>query len=272
MITLSLAWTYPEFNPIAFSIGPFPVRWYGLMYIIGIFSGWKIGSYLLTTYKNGLTVKNLDDSLLYLVLGLVIGGRLGNVLFYTPHMFVDNPMEVFKTWHGGMSFHGGILGVIILSLFFAWRQNINFFKLTDIYTCVLPLGVFFGRLGNFINGELWGRVTNKPWGMVFPHGGPELRHPSQLYEALFEGIFLFVIMMLCWTKTDMRLKPGRISGVFAIGYSAARLFCECYREPEILVAGPLTMGQLLTIPLLGFGWYLIRRPVAAIQNDAPKSV
>lgn len=231
------------------------------MYVIGIFSCWKFASYLLTIYNNGLAQKDLDDSITLLILGLLIGGRLGHVLFYDPQMIIRDPLEIFKTWHGGMSFHGGILGVICFTLFFAWRRQISFLRLTDIYTCVLPLGVFFGRIGNFINGELFGRITDVPWAMIFPHGGPYPRHPSQFYEAGLEGIFLFAIMVYCWTKTDLYKTPGRISGVFAIGYSLARIFCEFFREPDAYVIGALTIGQLLTIPLLGFGWYLLRRPI-----------
>lgn len=260
---------FPNFDPVALSLGPITIRWYGLMYVIGIFGGWKIASRLLTSYPNGLASKIFDDSIIYLVMGIVIGGRLGHVLFYDPEMIWRNPLEIFMTWHGGMSFHGGILGVVFLSLYFARKNQINFFSLTDAYTCVVPFGLIFGRIGNFINGELWGRITDVPWAMVFPHAGPDPRHPSQLYEASLEGILLFAITLFCWTRTDLRLQPGRITGVFAIGYGLARIFCEFYREPDAVVYGPLTIGQLLTIPLVLFGFYLLKRSVPQHESKSP---
>lgn len=252
----------PPFDPIAFSLGPLVVRWYGLMYVIGIFTAWKVAAYLLTAYKNGVSVKVLDDSIIYLVLGIVIGGRLGHVLFYDPGMILSNPLEILMTWQGGMSFHGGFLGVMIASFWYCHKVQVPYFSLVDIYACVVPIGLFFGRIGNFINGELWGRVTDVPWAMIFSYPDDLPRHPSQIYEAILEGIVLFAILLFFWTRTDMRHYRGRISGVFAIGYSLARFFCEIYRDPtDGFAFGSLTMGQFLTIPLLGLGWFLLRRPV-----------
>lgn len=267
-----LAIPYPAIDPIALSIGPVTIYWYGLMYVVGILSCWKIAGSLLAMYDNqGFSQKQFDDSVVFLIMGLLIGGRLGHVLFYDPQMIVRDPLEIFKTWNGGMSFHGGIIGVMVCTFYFSWRHKISFLRLLDIYTCVLPLGIFFGRIGNFINGELFGRVADVPWAMIFPHGGPYPRHPSQLYEAVFEGIYLFAIMLYCWTRTDLPKKPGKIAGIFGIGYSFARIFCEFFREPDAYVMGDLTIGQLLTLPLLGIGWFLVRRPLLekhqSNQND-----
>jgi phosphatidylglycerol:prolipoprotein diacylglycerol transferase len=255
----------PPFNPIAFSLGPLTVHWYGLMYVIGIFIAWKVGDYLLTHYKNGITPKILDDSIVYVIIGIVVGGRLGHVLFYDPGMFLRNPLEVFMTWHGGMSFHGGVLGVILAVVLYCRKVKAPFFALMDIYACVVPIGLFFGRIGNFINGELWGRVTDVPWAVILPYPDHQPRHPSQLYEAALEGVVLFIITLLCWTRTDLRHKRGRLVGVFSLGYALARSFCELFREPDAFILGPITIGQLLSIPLLGIGWFLLRRPVD--KND-----
>lgn len=251
----------PPFDPIAFSLGPLAVRWYGLMYVIGIFGGWKVAACLLKAYGNGVSVKVLDDSLIYLVLGIVIGGRLGHVLFYDPGMIVRNPLEIFMTWQGGMSFHGGFLGVLIASIYYTHKVQIPFWSLVDVYACVTPIGLLFGRVGNFINGELWGRITDVPWAVIFSYPDDLPRHPSQIYEAVLEGVLLFAVMLFCWMRTDMRHYRGRISGVFAIGYALTRSFCELYRVPDALVLGPLTIGQALSIPILGIGWFLLRRPV-----------
>jgi phosphatidylglycerol---prolipoprotein diacylglyceryl transferase len=194
----------------------------------------------------------------------VLGGRLGHVVFYDPGMILRNPLEIFMIWKGGMSFHGAVLGIIVAIIIYCRKVKVPFFSLMDVFTCVAPLGLFFGRIGNFINGELWGRVTNVPWAVISSYPDQLPRHPSQLYEATMEGIVLFCVTMYCWTQTDLRLKRGRITGVFCIGYALARSFCELYREPDALIFGPLTIGQFLSIPLLGMGWFLLRRPVEAI--------
>lgn len=258
----------PPFDPIAFSLGPIVIRWYGLMYVIGIFGGWKVAAWLLTHCKNGVSVKALDDSIIYLVLGIVIGGRLGHVFFYDPGMILRNPLEIFMTWQGGMSFHGGFLGVMIACALYCWKIGTPFLSLLDTYACVVPIGLFFGRIGNFINGELWGRVTDVPWAVISSYPDHLPRHPSQIYEAALEGVLLFTVLVLCWARTDMRQYRGRISGVFAIGYGLARPFCELFREPDALVVGSLTIGQFLTIPLLGMGWFLLRRPVERRDDTA----
>lgn len=253
--------SFPAFDPVALEIGSLKIRWYGISYMIGIFTAWKLGALLLRHYGNGLKEKILEDSLIWLIIGIVVGGRLGYVIFYSPHLFWTDPIEIFKTWHGGMSFHGGTIGVLVALTLYIRRTQTSFLSLADIIACVAPIGLFFGRIANFINGELWGRPTAVGWAMVFPYADELPRHPSQLYEAASEGLLLFLILLSLWIKTDWRLKPGRIAGVFSIGYALARSLCEFYREPDALIAGPLTIGQALSIPLIGIGWFLIRRPV-----------
>lgn len=261
--------TLPHFDPVAFTLGPLTVRWYGLMYVVGIILGWKIATWLLKNYSNSVQVKDFDDSILYFIIGMVVGGRLGHVLFYDLGMLIRDPLEIFKTWHGGMSFHGGILGVMIGLYIFSVRRKIPYLSLLDVYAVVAPVGLFFGRIGNFINGELWGRVTDVPWAVINIYPDQLPRHPSQLYEAFAEGIVLLLITTLFWKRSDWRCYPGRISGIFAIGYALARCICELYRVPDGYAFGSMTLGQLLTIPLIGIGWFLLRRPVER-QPECPQ--
>ncbi len=258
--------TFPNIDPIAFEIGPFKIHWYGIAYMVGIYIAWQVGMSLLRKHQTQVTPKILDDSIIWIIMGIVIGGRLGYVLFYAPSMIWTNPLEIFKTWNGGMAFHGGTLGVLIAIFMYARKVKTPFLSLLDIAACVTPIGLFCGRIANFINGELWGRVTNSPLGMIFPRAGDLPRHPSQLYEAATEGLLLFFILIFLWTKTDLRHKPGRISGIFAIGYAMARMFCELFREPDALVVGSLTIGQALSIPLIGAGWFLLRYPTELFRK------
>lgn len=258
--------TFPNINPIAFEIGPLKIHWYGIAYMVGIYLAWQIGMSLLKRYPTQVTPKILDDSIIWIILGIVIGGRLGHVFFYAPSLIWTDPIEIFKTWNGGMSFHGGVIGVILSMYLYARKCQISVLSLLDIVTCVTPIGLFCGRIANFVNGELWGRVTDSPLGMVFPRAGDLPRHPSQLYEAATEGLLLLAILVFLWTKTDLRNKPGRIAGVFAIGYAVARSFCELYREPDGIVMGSLTTGQALSIPLIGIGWFLLRYPTELFHN------
>ncbi|MBX3487657.1 MAG: prolipoprotein diacylglyceryl transferase [Candidatus Paracaedibacteraceae bacterium] len=258
--------TFPNIDPIAFEIGPFKIHWYGIAYMVGIYIAWQVGMSLLRKYQTQVTPKILDDSIIWIIMGIVVGGRLGYVLFYAPSMIWTNPLEIFKTWNGGMAFHGGTLGVLIAIFMYARKVKTPFLSLLDIAACVTPIGLFCGRIANFINGELWGRVTNSPLGMIFPRAGDLPRHPSQLYEAATEGVLLFFILIFLWTKTDLRHKPGRISGIFAIGYAMARMFCELFREPDALVVGSLTIGQALSIPLIGAGWFLLRYPTELFRK------
>lgn len=251
---------HPNFDPVAFSLGPLQVRWYGLMYLLGFAAGWALGRYRAARPGSGWTPQQIDDLLFYLGLGVILGGRIGYVLFYNFAAFLDHPLLLFKIWEGGMSFHGGLLGVLIALGLFARKIHSNYFAVTDFIAPLVPTGLFFGRIGNFINGELWGRTTDLPWGMVFhsPGAGGLPRHPSQLYEAALEGVALFVI--LWWYSA--RPRPTRaVSGLFLVGYGLFRFLVEFARQPDAhigyLAFGWLTMGQLLSLPMLLLGIILL---------------
>ena len=250
---------YPMIDPIALSIGPFAIRWYALAYIFGLISGWRYCLWVARRPPAVASQTALDDFLVWATLGVVLGGRTGYVLFYKPDFYFANPSEILQLWHGGMSFHGGALGVIAAMWLFCRQRSLSFLAFSDIITAAVPIGIFFGRLANFVNSELWGRPTNVPWAMVFPNGGPEPRHPSQLYEASLEGVLLFLIMFALLRWTNIREKPGMLAGVFLIGYGLARIFSEFFREPDSFLGFlwfGATMGQLLSIPILLFGiWF-----------------
>ena len=249
--------TYPEFDPVAFSIGPLAVRWYGLMYLFGFISAWLLGR---SRAKAGrvFTPAQFDDLLTWGILGVILGARLGYVVFYNPLHYLQNPLDIFQVWHGGMSFHGGMLGVMIAQWLSARRYNKGFFDVMDFMAPLVPPGLFFGRIGNFINSELWGRVTDAPLGMIFPGGGPLPRHPSQLYEAALEGLVLFIILWIYSSKPRPRMA---VSGVFALGYGIFRCVSEYFRQPDAhigyLAGGFLTMGMVLCIPLILTGITLL---------------
>jgi phosphatidylglycerol---prolipoprotein diacylglyceryl transferase len=261
---------HPDINPVAFTIPFFfgwqiPVRWYGLMYLTGFLVAWWLGTRRIAAGHAPVTRQQFDDMLFFSVLGVIIGGRLGHLLFYVPferpQEFLANPLKVFAVWEGGMSFHGGLLGVMLAMFFYARRQGIGYLRMMDFVAPVCPLGLGAGRLGNFLNGELWGRVTDLPWGMVFRGAGNLPRHPSQLYELALEGIVLFVI--LWWFSAKAR-PTGQVSGLFLLGYGAFRFLAEFTREPDsfigILALG-MTWGQWLSVPMIGFGlWLLVRKP------------
>jgi phosphatidylglycerol:prolipoprotein diacylglycerol transferase len=254
---------YPDIKPEIFSIGPFAVRWYALAYIAGLLIGWQIMRRVAEQPPKVLSPQKIDDFLLWAALGVILGGRLGYVLFYKPSFFLENPGQIAMLWEGGMSFHGGLLGVITAILAFSWKNRISPFLLSDLVALVTPIGLFFGRIANFINGELWGRPSDVPWAMIFPRGGPEPRHPSQLYQATFEGILLFLVLLAVWKWTDGRRRPGLITGTFCMGYAVARIVGEIFREPDsflgFLVGDWLTMGMLLSLPVLAFGGWLVWR-------------
>ncbi|MBO6824835.1 MAG: prolipoprotein diacylglyceryl transferase [Sneathiella sp.] len=255
--------TYPEIDPIIFSIGPIAIRWYALAYIAGLIIGWRLMIRFAKAPGSAVTAEQVDDFLVWATLGVVLGGRLGYVLFYKPAFYISNPVEIFQIWQGGMSFHGGFLGVVVAAFLFARKHKLPIFSLADMLATVAPVGLLFGRIANFINGELYGRVTDVSWGMVFPNGGPLPRHPSQLYEAALEGALLFVIL-IALRQTDLGKKPGVATGVFLIGYALARGFVELFREPDAhlgLLVGGATMGQLLSVPMVLVGAYLITRQV-----------
>lgn len=263
---------YPHLNPIALQIGPIAIRWYSLAYIGGILFGWL---YLRCLHRRfpvpGLTAKALDDIILWLILGIVAGGRLGYILFYKPDYYLAHPFEIFALWQGGMSFHGGLMGVLIAMWGFCRKHGIVYLALMDCIAAAAPIGLFLGRIANFVNGELYGRITDSGWGMVFPQGGELPRHPSQLYEAGMEGIILFMMLFLLVRFTQLRRFPGVISGFFLSGYAISRIIAECFREPDVQLGylfGFVTMGQLLSIPLLGFAiWLITSRIILAKKSN-----
>lgn len=255
---------FPNVDPVAIHLGPLAIRWYSLAYIAGILLGWWM---IIKEHARkpiaGLTPKALDDMVMWAVLGIILGGRLGYVFFYKPDYYFAHPVQILHIWEGGMSFHGGLLGVIIAFYLFCRKFGIRFFALIDVIACAAPIGLFFGRIANFINGELYGRPTDMPWGIVFPRGGELPRHPSQLYEAGMEGVLLFCVLFVMLKYFDAREKPGLLGGVFIAGYAVSRGIAECFREPDEFLGfffGFVTMGQLLCIPMLAYGIYLILRP------------
>ena len=257
-----LALPFPVIDPVMIEIGPFAIRWYGLAYVVGIFVGWWYVKRLVANPRlwgaGGAPLKpaDIDDFVIWATLGIVIGGRLGYVLFYDLARFIDQPAEIFAVWHGGMSFHGGFLGTVLAMVIFAWRRAIPVWSLIDVIAPAVTFGLFLGRLANFVNGELWGRVSAVPWAIVFPNGGAEARHPSQLYEAALEGVVLFLFLRLLTHRYHRLASPGFVAGGFAAGYGLARTFVEFFREPDAQIgylAGGLTMGMLLSIPMIVAG-------------------
>ena len=251
---------FPDVSPIIFSIGPVVIRWYSLAYLAGIVIGWLLIKR--NVKRNGLPLsqENIEDFIFYLTLGIIAGGRLGYVLFYGGNVFWQNPLLIFELWKGGMSFHGGVLGVIIATWLFARKINYKFLALTDLIVLYAPIGIFFGRLANFVNDELWGRVTNVPWAIKFPNGGYLPRHPSQLYEAFFEGVLMFLILNFLWRYQWVRQKNGFVSSLFIIFYGVFRILMEQFREPDAQMGfyfEYFTMGQILSIPLIILGSVVI---------------
>lgn len=253
---------HPNFDPTAISIGPVSIHWYGLMYLVGFIAGVLLGLYRARSTHNDWNKDQVWDLLFYVAMGVIFGGRLGYILFYKFTYYLSNPLEIFYLWQGGMSFHGGLLGVLVAMLIFAAKTGKTFWNVTDFLAPLVPVGLGTGRFGNFINQELWGAVTNVPWGVVFPAAGAMPRHPSQLYEAVLEGVVLFVVL---WLYSGKPRQPGRVSGLFLLGYAVSRIIVEFFREPDAhlgyLAFNWLTMGQLLTIPMLLFGLWLFLRPV-----------
>lgn len=253
---------YPEISPIIFQIGPVALRWYSLAYMLGILLGWLIVARRVVKYNVPLSKTNLDDVAFYATLGVILGGRLGYVLFYGDGRFGENPWEILAVWHGGMSFHGGIAGVVIALYLVTRHIKYEYWKLTDLVAPVVPIGIFLGRLANFVNDELWGRVTDVAWAVRFPRGGYEPRHPSQIYEACLEGILLFIALNLMWRSKWCRERTGLISAMFLLGYAGVRAFVEQFREPDVQLGflwGGLTMGQILSIPVVCGGIYIAFR-------------
>jgi len=255
-----------NFDPILIDLGIMQIRWYSIAYILGIVIGWiyalKIIKFSLKNKYNFKTVKksDFDDLIIYLVLGIIFGGRIGYIFLYNFEYYSENFLEIFKLWQGGMSFHGGLLGVIISTIIYAKKNNNNFFKLTDIISCVAPIGIFFGRIANFINGELYGKISDLPWSVIFNDGENISRHPSQIYEAVLEGLVLFILINYFALQKKLLFKPGYISALFLILYSVMRIFSEIFREPDLHIGYLLnyfSMGSLLSYITLIIGLIII---------------
>ena len=280
-----LAIPFPDFDPVAIAVGPLTIKWYGLAYLAGLVIGWVYIRRLLTQpalWRGGVppfAPEKVDDLLLYITVGVVAGGRLGYVLLYEPATYLARPLDILAVWKGGMSFHGALVGCALAAWLFARRNSASALSTMDLGTAAVPIGIFFGRLANFINGELFGRVTDVPWAMIFPQAQalhpdvePATRHPSQLYEAALEGLALFVILRVLTHRMGALRTPGLVAGVFLTGYALARGFSEVFREPHAVHAlniGPLTAGQVYSLPMLALGLYLIWRARREAAPAAP---
>lgn len=259
-------------SPIALDLGFFQLRWYSLAYITGILAGWWYLLKLLARPDAPMARRHADDLVTWATLGIILGGRLAYVIFYDPARFLAVPGDIVKLWEGGMSFHGGVVGVSLAIIYMSWRNKLNWLRVHDYVACAVPIGLGLGRLANFVNGELWGRPTDAPWGVIFPSAPDQLpRHPSQLYEFALEGVLLFCVLWLMFFKTDARKKPGMLVGTFLLGYGLARFIVEFFREPDIqlgTLSWGLTMGQTLCLPMIAGGLFLIATAPVRARRDA----
>ena len=255
-----------NFDPVLIDLGFFQIRWYSIAYILGIILGWVYAVKIIKKTQNNtqnfepIKRSDFDDLIIYLVLGIVLGGRLGYVIFYNFEYYSQNFLEIFKIWQGGMSFHGGLLGIIISTIIFSKKTKTNFFKFTDIISCVAPIGIFLGRIANFINGELYGKISTLPWAVIFSNGGSVARHPSQIYEAILEGIILFILINYLALKKQLLLQTGYISGFFLVAYSILRIFSENFREPDMHLGyffNYFSMGVMLSSITFLAGCFII---------------
>ena len=269
---------FPGFDPVAVHLGPFAIRWYALAYITSLVLGWQIVRRLVRLRPVVATPEQVDDFLTWATLGVVLGGRLGYVLFYQPGYYLAHPLAALEVWQGGMSFHGGALGVIVALYLFTRKNGLPFFGFSDRVCVVVPLGLGLGRVANFINGELWGREAppDLPWAMIFPEAGPFPRHPSQLYEALLEGVLLLAVMAVLCSRPAIRARFGTLAGTFLVGYGIARIIAEHFRQPDAFLGflyEGLTMGQILSIPmiLVGLAAIYLARPHPLSPPMPPKA-
>ena len=259
---MTFALAFPAIDPVAVEIGPVAIRWYALAYVVGLLLGWQYVRYLAEKRIDGLTKRHADDLLVLGTLGIVLGGRLGYVLFYQPGHYLSHPEEIFVIWQGGMSFHGGALGVLVVMVLYTRIMKIKFLSVADAICAQVPIGLFLGRIANFINGELYGRVSDVSWAMVFPGGGTAPRHPSQLYEAVLEGLVLFAILAVAVHMRRLARRPGTVTGFFLAGYGVARIIAELFREPDAFlgfILPGISMGQVLSLPMIVVGLFLILR-------------
>lgn len=251
---------YPIIDPALVKIGPLQIRWYGLMYVLGFIASYFLVQYQIKKNQNTILANHVENLNFTLMVSLILGGRLGYVLFYNLAYYLEHPAEIMATWQGGMSFHGALLGILIGGVWFCKTRELDFWKTADIYVVTIPIGLGLGRIGNFINAELYGRESNLPWAMIFPGGGPNPRHPSQLYEFLLEGVLLFIIL---WRAKDKKQPTGFMLSFFLIGYGVFRSIVEIFRQPDIQVGfiGIFTMGQILSMAMIGAGVlvYVLRR-------------
>ena len=253
-------WGSLGLDPVALQIGPLALRWYSLAYILGILAGWWLLLRMVKRPGSPMTAKHVDDIITWCTLGVILGGRLGYVIFYNSAQYIADPLAALKLWEGGMSFHGGLMGVILAIFLYARSKGLSALRILDYVAVVTPIGLLLGRFANFVNGELWGRPTDGSWGIIFPDAGPEPRHPSQLYEAATEGLLLLIVLGALFWATNARMKPGLLGGVFITGYGLSRFAIEFWREPDaqlgVLGIG-LTMGQLLSVPMILLGLWLL---------------
>lgn len=269
-----LAVAFPVIDPVAFAVGPLAVRWYALAYLAGFLLGWRYCLHLADRRGGRPDATDFDDFLTWAVIGVVLGGRVGYVLFYNLPYYASNPLEALQVWHGGMSFHGGLLGVVAAIVLFCLRRGLSPFAFGDLIACATPIGLFFGRLANFVNGELYGRAApDFEWATVFPRDPLQIpRHPSQLYEAALEGLLLFVVLAILARRPSIAARPGLMCGIFFIGYGLSRSLVEFFREPDAQLGflwGGATMGQLLCVPMIAVGVWLAARAKAPAAGGAP---
>ncbi|MGF1550718.1 MAG: prolipoprotein diacylglyceryl transferase [Sphingomonadaceae bacterium] len=258
----AIRWSELGLDPVAVDLGVFVLRWYALAYIAGIVIGWWYLMKLIDRPGAPMARRHADDLATFVTIGVLLGGRLGYVFFYRPEYYLANPLEIIRIWDGGMSFHGGVIGVSLAMVHVARKEGLDWLRIHDYVACCVPFGLFFGRLANFVNAELWGRPTDLPWAVIFPAGGEVPRHPSQLYEAALEGLALFVLLWFLFWRTRARYHPGKLTGAFLLGYGASRFVVEFFRAPDEHLTGlalesGLSMGQWLTLPMIMVGAYLV---------------